>query len=464
MAKARILIVDDEVGMLEVCSDTLQRLPDTEIVLESQSSRAAERLAHESFDLLIADICMPEMDGVELLRIAREQDPELPTLMLTAFPTVETAVESMKLGASDYLTKPFLPEDLLANVRALLENRQLRQENRLLRRQVERPYAGSEILGQSAAMQRVFDDLARIAETDFDVLVLGETGTGKELIARAIHQHSERRAGPFVPIDCGAIPDLLMESEFFGHERGAFTGASTRSLGLLEFASHGTFFMDELSQLPLPLQAKLLRVLQERKIRRVGGTKEIELDVRIVAASSMDVEEEVQRGRFRQDLYHRVNVTQIRLPPLRARNGDIPVLADFFLETYARKLGRGSVSFSVEAMEVLNGYAWPGNVRELQNTVKRVLALSSRDVISPDDLPDEIVARAGDSVQDGGGFFEQRQRRLAVFEAEYLDQLLRSCHGDVSAAAREAQLPRGTFYRLLKKYALSPANFRSDDA
>ncbi|MDE3068582.1 MAG: sigma-54-dependent Fis family transcriptional regulator [Verrucomicrobiota bacterium] len=464
MAKTRILIVDDETGMLEVCADTLRRLPDTDIVVESRSRRAAERLAGESFDLLIADICMPEMDGVELLRAARQQDPELAALMLTAFPTVETAVECMKLGAADYLTKPFLPEDLLANARSLLESRRLREENRLLRRQVERAFATGQILGQSQAMQRVLENLARIAETDFDVLILGETGTGKELAARAIHQRSRRRAGPFVPVDCGAIPDQLMESEFFGHERGAFTGAAARSLGLLEFANHGTFFLDEISQLPVRLQAKLLRVLQERRIRRVGGTREIDLDVRIVAASSMDLEEEVRKERFRPDLYHRINVARLELPPLRARIGDIPLLANSFVDTYARELGRGPVRVSPEAMEVLTGYAWPGNVRELQNTVKRVLALTREATISPDDLPEEIATHAGDSADQPGGFFQQRERRLVAFEKEYLAQLLQGCRGDVSAAAREAQLPRGTLYRILKKYALSPAEFRGADA
>jgi DNA-binding NtrC family response regulator len=464
MPKTRILIVDDEIGMLEVCTDTLRRLQDTEVVVESESRRAAERLTRENFDLLIADICMPEMDGVELLRAARQQDPELAALMLTAFPTVETAVECMKLGAADYLTKPFLPEDLLANVNSLLEGRRLREENRLLRRQVERSFAANQILGQSPPMQRVFDNITRIAETDFDVLILGETGTGKELVARAIHQRSRRQAGPFVPVDCGAIPDQLMESEFFGHERGSFTGAAARSLGLLEFANRGTFFLDELSQLPFRLQAKLLRVLQERKIRRVGGTKEIDLDVRIVAASSMDLEEEVRKERFRQDLYHRINVARLELPPLRARIGDIPLLANFFVDTYAHELGRGSVRIGPEAMEVLTGYAWPGNVRELQNTVKRILALTREAVILPDDLPDEIVARAGDEAHEASGFFPQRQRRLAAFEKEYLGQLLQSCRGDVSAAAREAQLPRGTFYRLLKKHALNPAEFRSNNS
>lgn len=461
MAKNRILVVDDEPGMLEVCSDTLKKLANAEILLENQSVRAAERIATESLDLLVADICMPGLSGVELLRLARQHDPNIAILMFTAYPTVETAVESMKLGAADYLTKPFLPEDLLAVVRRLLEGKQLREENRLLRRQVERAYAFGEILGKSQLMQKVFESIRRVAETDFDVLIMGETGTGKELVARALHQRSRRKDAPFVPVDCGAIPDELMESEFFGHERGAFTGAQTRSLGLLEFAHKGTFFMDEISQLPLRLQSKLLRVLQERKIRRVGSTKEIEVDVRIVAASSQNLDEEVRKQRFRLDLYHRIHVARIELPPLRDRGEDIPLLVDHFLARYSSEINQGALKLSPEAMEVLASYPWPGNVRELQNVLKRTLTLARHEVISPEDLPDDIVARAGDlPTPKGQGFFHLRERRLAAFEKEYFRSLLITWNGDVSGAAREAQLPRGTLYRLLKKYELNPADFR----
>lgn len=462
MAKVRILVVDDEEGMLEVCSDILHKLSDAEILLESQGAQAAERIARESLDLLIADVRLPDLPGIELLRLARQHDPSLAVLMLTAYPTVETAVESMKLGAADYITKPFLPEDLLAVAKRLLEGKRLRDENRLLRRQVERTYAFGEILGRSQVMQQVFENIERVAATDFDVLIVGETGTGKELVARAIHQRSRRKDGPFVPVDCGAIPNELMESEFFGHERGAFTGAQTRSLGLLEFANKGTFFLDEISQLPLRLQSKLLRVLQERKIRRVGGTKEIALDVRIVAASSLGLEEEVRKQRFRLDFYHRIHVACIELPPLRDRADDIPLLVDHFLACYSKEAEKDAVQLSAEVMEVLANYSWPGNVRELQNVLKRTLALARHDLISLDDLPDDIVVRAGDlPAQRCQGFFHLRERRLAVFEKEYLKSLLAACQGDVSSAAREARLPRGTFYRLLKKHELSPANFRS---
>ena len=280
-------------------------------------------------------------------------------------------------------------------------------------------------------------------------------------MARSIHQRSRRKGAPFVPVDCGAIPDDLMESEFFGHERGAFTGAQTRSLGLMEFANKGTFFLDEISQLPLRLQSKLLRVLQERKVRRVGGAKEIDLDVRIVAASSQNLEEEVRKQRFRLDLYHRIHVACIELPPLRDRVEDIPLLAEHFLAHYAKEMDQGALKLSPEVLEVLTNYSWPGNVRELQNVLKRTLTLARHEVISLDDLPEEIVVRAGDlPANKSQGFFHLRERRLAAFEKEYFKNLLITWRGEVSSAAREVQLPRGTLYRLLKKYELNPADFR----
>lgn len=461
MARTRILVVDDEPGMLEVFADTLGKLPEVEIVLEQRSPRAAERLARESFDVLITDVAMPGLGGVALLRQAREQDPHLAALMITAFPTVETAIESMKLGAADYLLKPFLPENLLATVQRLVDGKRLREENRLLRRQVERAYTFGEIVGRGVAMQKVFESIRRVAETDFDVLIVGETGTGKELVARALHQRSRRKDGPFVPVDCGAIPEQLMESEFFGHERGAFTGAQTRSLGLMEFANKGTFFLDEIGQLPSRLQAKLLRALQERKVRRVGSAREIGVDLRVVAASSLRLEAEVKQGHFRLDFYHRINVARIELPPLRERTEDIPLLVAHFLGRYAQELERGPIEPSPEVVEVLTRYSWPGNVRELQNVLKRALALGGRSVIALEDLPDELVARAGESTPgESRGFFHVRDKHVAGFEKEYLRHLLSGCRGDVTSAAAEARLPRGTLYRLLKKHELNPADFR----
>ena len=461
MKKARILVVDDEQGMLEVCGDTLSKLPSAEVVLENESPKALERLAAEPFDLLVTDLKMPVLSGVELLREAREHSPDLAALMITAFPTVETAVECMKLGAADYVTKPFIPGELLETVKRLLDEKRLRDENRLLRRQVESGHRFDDIVGKSPGMQKVFETIARVAEADVDALVVGDTGVGKELVARSIHRRSKRNSGPFIPVDCGAIPENLLESELFGHERGAFTGADRQSMGLLEIADGGTFFLDEVAELPLPLQAKLLRALQERTFRRVGGKEEIEVDVRILAATNRDLPREVSEGRFREDLYYRIHVVRIDIPALRDRKDDIPLLVDYFAETLSREMGKDPIAVTPEAGEVLTHYEWPGNVRELQNVLKRALTMASGDCVRVEDLAEEIIVQAGVSTPGGkGGFFGFREQRIAAFEKEYLSHLLAGCHGDVSRAAREAQMPRGTLYRLLRKLELVPEDFR----
>ena len=461
MATYRTLVVDNEVGMLEVCGDILRKLPNVEIVLESNSLRAAEMLKKENWDLLITDIRMPGLNGVELLRLAREHDPGIAALIITAFPSVETAVETMKLGAADYITKPFLPDDFLATAQRLLETKRLREEHKLLHRHIEKPYSFGEMIGTSSAIQAVFKIIENVSDTDADVLITGETGTGKELVARSLHQHSRRSKKRFVPVDCGAIPEDLLESEFFGHERGAFTGAHTRSLGLMEFANQGTLFLDEIGELPVRLQAKLLRTLQERKIRRIGGNSEIEVDVRVIAATARDLEAEIERERFRSDLYYRIDVVRIKLPPLRDRMDDIPLLTNHFIEKYSREMNRPGVSFDSEAIEVMSGYAWPGNVRELQNIIKRVLATTRQKLIQVQNLPDEIVAEAVRRVdKNTSSFFDLREEQLENFEMEYFRKLMLTCKGDVTRAASEAQLPRGTLYRLLNKHDLKPTDFR----
>jgi DNA-binding NtrC family response regulator len=461
MPEMRVLVVDDEPGMLEVCSEILAEIPRLRVVTTEDPSAAAAMISAQSWELLITDLCMPGIDGLQLLRMAHERDAELPVLMLTAFPSVETAVESMKHGAADYLTKPFLPDDLLLTVRRLLDARQLRDENQLLRRQVERSYAFGDMIGESAAMHEVFELIDKVAGTDVDVLITGETGTGKELVARSIHQRSRRSQKRFVPVDCGAIPEDLLESELFGHERGAFTGAHSKSLGLLEFAHRGTFFMDEVAQLSLKLQAKLLRALQERRVRRVGGTHEIEVDVRVLAATGLDLQAEVNAQRFRMDLFYRINVAHVHLPPLRQRTEDIPHLVGHFAARYGREMQREGLGLDSVAMEVLCGYAWPGNVRELQNVLKRAIALARRDFIGVDDLPEHVVGSAAvPAGAESVGFFDLREQHVAVFEKDYLQRLLHSCRGNISHAAAEARLPRGTFYRLLSRHLLDPADYR----
>ncbi len=471
MKNVRILVVDDEPGMLEVCADSLDALDSAAVILESSSSKAAERLAKEKFDLLVTDVRMPGIDGVELLRIGREHDPELPAVVMTAYPTVDSAIAVMKLGAIDYIQKPFHPDDFLETVRRLVEARLLRDENRMLERHVGKKHEFGAFIGASDAMRRVFDTIERVASSDVDVLVMGETGTGKELVARSVHEHSQRAKGRFVPVDCGAIPANLLESEFFGHERGAFTGANARSIGLMEYADGGTFFLDEVAELPLALQAKLLRALQERIIRRVGGNTEIAVDVRVVAATSRDLDAMIADGDFREDLYYRINVVRIDLPPLREREGDVERLAEAFVARFAKETGRAVEGIEPEALEILRGYRWPGNIREMQNVIRRGIALTRGSAITVDDLPEAIVLDAGGRREGSapvgaepvarGGFFEQRERRVTAFERDYIAALLERHGGDVTHAAEEAQLPRGTLYRLMKNHGIKAADYRS---
>ena len=377
--------------------------------------------------------------------------------MITAYPKVSSAVECMKLGADDYITKPFLPDDLRSAAEHLLEQARHRRDNELLRQPGDHPYRFDGIIGKCEAMQKIFETIRLVAPTAADVLIMGETGTGKELVARSIHTHSNRQQARIVPVDCGAIPEDLLESEFFGHERGAFTGAHARALGLLEFADGGTFFLDEVGELPFRLQAKLLRVLQERKIRRVGGSEEIAVDIRVIAATSRDLDSEVQTGRFRDDLFYRINVARIELPPLRERAEDIPLLVGYMMERFAPEMSREGISLSEDALEVLQIYHWPGNVRQLQNVIKRTLAMARHDVLSVADLPDELVESiASRPRRTRGGFFAARDQ----FEMDFLRDILRECNGDVALAANRSQLPRGTFYRLLTKHGLKASDFR----
>jgi DNA-binding NtrC family response regulator len=410
--------------------------------------------------LLIAEVGR-DGQGMELLRAARQLDRELPMIVVAAAPHLDSATASLRLGAGDYLPKPPDGANLAQSARRLLGERRLEAEYELLRRQVERPYSFDDMIGGCAAMRKVFDTIEQVAQSDVDVLVVGETGTGKELVARSIHRRSGRARGPFVPVDCGAIPENLLESEFFGHEKGAFTGADSRRIGLVEFADGGTFFLDELGELPLVLQAKLLRTLQERKIRRVGGREEIDVDVRIVAATARNLDDMIRQHQFRQDLYYRINVVRIDLPPLRQRGDDIGLLAEHMVQRYGREMGRSLKGITPEAYQVLAQYRWPGNVRELQNVVRRAIALAKGPMIVLDDLPDELVDAAGQGRTSGAvGYFDLRERHVAEFEGRYLRELLARHHGDVRTAALEAKLPRGTLYRLMKKHDLDSGSFR----
>ena len=456
MQEFKVLIIDDEEGMLEVCRDSLRHFPGLRVMTESRSRRAAELLSREAFDILVVDLRMPELDGLQVLKLAREEQPEIQVIMITGFPTVETAVKAIKKGASDYIVKPFTPKQLREKIEQAVARAQART-NGLPDSDpaTDRSYDG--IIGSCPPMQRVYKMVEQVAPTNSDVLILGESGTGKELVARSIHKRSLRK-GRFVPVDCGAIPENLLEAELFGHEKGSFTGASEQRLGLLEFADGGTFFLDEVCELAPSLQAKLLRALQERSFRRVGGKSEVQVDVRIIAATNRDIEREVAEERFRRDLYYRINVVKIAVPPLRERRSDVPLLVDHFVGRFAREMGKALLGLEPSAMQVLLDHSWDGNVRQLQNVLRRAVTMSRTEYIELVDLPEEL--RGTEDTESTADFFGLRSRKVESFERDYLVELLRKVKGDVSRASKVASLPRATFYRLLKKHEIQPADFR----
>jgi|TARA_Y100000310_G_scaffold345590_1_gene466984 DNA-binding NtrC family response regulator len=461
MRDIRILVVDDEKAICAICEQALSRLPNVSVTVEIRSSRAVKLCSSGSFDLLISDLNMPEVDGFELLRLSKETDPEVPVIIMTGYPSLDNSVECLRLGAADYVLKPLILDDLLATVTRVLEQRRLHEENRLLRRQLERKSSMGEILGDSEAMQRVRDSIARIADTDVDVLIWGETGTGKELVARNIHTSSPRCNKPFCPVDCSAIPAELFESEFFGHERGAFTGATERIPGLMEYADGGTLFLDEIGELSLPQQAKLLRALQERSFRRVGSREEVHVDIRLLAATNRDLSEEVKAKRFREELYFRINVGEIPLPPLKQRAGDIELLLEHFLDKFGKEMNRPGRVMKPEVVDLFYAHPWPGNVRELINVVRRMLAMSRRKTLSLDDVPAAIRSKLEtQSHARGSGFMEERARTIEEFEYNYIVALLRTCAGDVSAAARMADVSRQSIYRLMQRLQIDAGEFR----
>jgi two-component system response regulator PilR (NtrC family) len=388
-SRPRILVVDDEPSMREMLRIVLRR-DGYDVVVAASGQEAIQHLEGQPFDLLLSDIRMPDTNGVDVLRAAKQADSDLVAFMMTAFASTESAVEAMRLGASDYFTKPFSMDELRLKVRQHLEARRLREENLLLKRALNSRYEFSNILGSSDAMQQVFATIRTVAGTTSTVLVTGESGTGKELVARAVHFNSLRRDQPFVAVNCGAVPENLLESELFGHVRGAFTGAHANKKGLLEAADGGTIFLDEIGEMPPSMQVKLLRVLQDRRFRRLGGTDEIEADVRVIAATNQDLMKMVAEGRFREDLYYRLNVLSITLPPLRDRREDIPLLAEHFLEHFASQMSKRVHTISAEAMRLLQEHAWRGNVRELQNAMERAVALEQTEAILPEHLPEAI--------------------------------------------------------------------------
>jgi DNA-binding NtrC family response regulator len=459
---SRVLVLDDEPDMVENCARILKRAG-YQCLTATDPHRALALVDAERPDLLLTDLKMPGMDGMEVLRRAREMDPALPVILITAFASIESAVAAIKDGAFDYLPKNFSVDQLRVAVERGLRHRELQLENRNLREQLQGTLGLENLIGRSPAMTKVFELVRKAARSDANILVLGESGTGKELIARAIHANSPRATQAFVPVDCASLPEQLLESELFGHEKGAFTGAVKTKRGLMEVADRGTLFLDEIGELPLPLQVKLLRVLQERQLRHVGGTAQIDIDVRVVSATNRDLREAAVKGQFREELYYRVNVIAIALPPLRERSGDLKLLAHAFLKRYG---GDRVTGLDEAALQALEAYAWPGNVRELQNVIERACALADGDRVTRSDLPDYLIqggvvrSQATSTLSvpsvpsDDLPLKDAKEKWMQVLETSYLRGLLERHAGNVSAAAKAAGIDRKTFHRLINKYQI----------
>jgi two-component system, NtrC family, response regulator PilR len=448
-----ILIVDDERSMREFLGIYLRR-EGYRIEAAPGSNEAIAALRSRVFDVVITDLRMPGADGLSILAEAKRLHPDTEVIVVTAFSTTETAIAAMKAGAHDYLTKPFKIDEVGLVVDRAMEKRRLARENVALRDEIKGRYKLDRLLGKSLAMQRVFDLLSKVASTRTSVLLIGESGTGKELAARALHELSPR-TGPFVAVNCGAIPETLLESELFGHVRGSFTGASTDKQGLFEAAQSGTLLLDEVADLPIAMQVKLLRVLQERRVKPVGGVSEREVDVRIVAATNRDLEAEVEKAAFRQDLYYRLNVIQIRLPPLRERREDLPLLVDHFVRKFSAEHGRPVIGATPEVMSALTAYHFPGNVRELENMIERAVTLATSDLLALDAFPNlaglhatEQSANAMDSFPDDGLDLEHY---LEDYERTILIKALEKTGGNRTEAARLLHVSfRSMRYRLSK--------------
>jgi len=446
----RILVIDDDTSLRRVLEYNLQE-EGYEVFAAADGAEGLRIFDEQQPDLVITDLKMPGTSGFQVLEGVKERSRQVPVMVLTAFGAVETAVEAMKLGAYDYITKPFNRDELRLTVRKALEMRGLSEENRRLKEELTERTEFRNIIGISRAMEQVFSIVRKVADTEATVLITGESGTGKELVAKAVHSFGCRRTGPFVAVNCAAIPRDLLESELFGHVKGAFTGAVRDKTGKFQRAEGGTLFLDEVGELPVELQPKLLRALQEKEIEPVGGTITRKLDVRLVAATNTDLEEALTGGRFREDLYYRLAVIPLHLPPLRERAEDVPLLVKHF----AGRLGAPTVTFDPDALETLQRYAWPGNVRELENTVERLLIMRNSDRIALRDLPGKI---SGVRVDRGRGIVNLPPDGypLEQLEREVVIEALERCGWNQTAAARFLRIPRHTLIYRMGKYAINP--------
>ena len=453
----KILIIDDEKSILDLLSVVFKKEGYT-VETSLSAKTALELIDKEEFDLILTDIKLPQMSGMKILKYVKEKYPAMPVVMITAYGTIIQAIEALKMGAMDYIVKPFNIEELKIIVAQGLENRRIQQENVLLKKDLEEKYGMNNMVGKSKKMLEVYNLIEKIAGTDSTVLILGESGTGKEIAARAIHFHSRRRERPFVSINCGALPENLLESELFGHVKGSFTGAIVNKKGLFETADKGTLFLDEVGEMSPWTQVKLLRTLQDKKIRRVGGTEEIPVDVRILGATNQDLKRRIEEGKFREDLFYRLNVISFELPPLRKKKDDISLLVSHFLSKHCEKMDRKLKRIAPRVMKIFESYSWPGNVRELENTIERIVAIEERETITESSLPEELLIpqREQDrSYEVNPGF--DLNATLDDISRNFVQQALQRTNGNLKETATLLGINYRSLRYLIEKLGLKSA-------
>jgi DNA-binding NtrC family response regulator len=464
MASAKILVVDDEEIVCQSC-DRILTEEGYEVQTRLSGQEALQLLAEEPFDVVIADLKMPGLSGMEVLQAIKRDFPDIPVVMITGYSTVESAVEAMKSGAFDYVPKPFTPDEMAVVVKKALDSRSLLLENIYLRGELQGKYRFDNIIGTSKKMQDVYRLVGKVAPTNSTVLITGDSGTGKELIARAIHFNSSRKERPFVPVDCAVLSENLLESELFGHIKGSFTGAIVTKPGLFEVADGGSLFLDEIGNISLSMQSKLLRVIQEREFTPVGGTKPKKINIRLIAATNKDLPEKIKEGTFREDLYYRLNIVPIQLPPLRERPEDIPLLAQHFLKKYCQEVGKPMKGISPAAIEFLGHYSWPGNVRELENIIERLVIMTDEEMIHPWHLPFPIQEKVEETPSDipkTSDELREWKRRLRDKAVEPIERLfileaLSRNNWNVTRSAKDVGMLRPNFQALMRKYNIRAA-------
>ena len=451
---AHLLVVDDDPVTVNLLKEVLTK-EGYEVITALSGQEAMARGMEDFFDIVITDMRLGDQDGMEVLRSFKKLAPETTVIMITAFGSIETAIEAIREGAFDYISKPFKLDEIKFTIRRALEQRRLLQENRFYRQELLGKYQFKNVIGRTSQMFQVYKTIAKVADTKSTVLLYGERGTGKELIARSLHYNSHRNDRPFIPVDCASLVENLMESELFGHVRGAFTGALITKKGLFEEADGGTIFLDEVTNLSLSIQAKLLRFLQEHEIKRVGGTESIKVDVRVIAAANQLLEPLVNSDKFREDLFDRLNVVSIILPPLRERIEDIPLLANHFLQKFSEENQKNISHISPEALEILTQYSWPGNVRELENTIERAVILSIHPIILPEDLPQKflqaVAEKRPEKIQEKQPLFPEKLLPLKEIEKSYVLRVLQETKGNKKKASEILGIDRTTLYRILEK-------------